>query len=203
MKPTKKWTHLASERLHPVKGYFLNLKLLRSNLGPPSSRSWEKLQISAFREQIKRYVKGSTGQLYSRVVKIRAFSNLLEMRHCICACHMVHVFVPSSLWRTSKAGTEQIKRIESQTKRILGDPGAVSRVERIGATKVFARTWKLSSRLFSRPDWLPLGLRGWTKRNQMNGLSRNNFRIIPLLPFLWNERKLIWDLYHSTVKFRK
>ena len=25
----------------------------------------------------------------------------------------------------------------------------------------FARTWKLSSRLFSRPDWLPLGLRGW------------------------------------------
>ena len=24
----------------------------------------------------------------------------------------------------------------------------------------FARTWKLSSRLFSRPDWLPLGLRG-------------------------------------------
>lgn len=103
-----------------------------------------------------RYVKGNTGQLYSRVVKIRAFSNLLEMRHCICACHMVHVFVPSSLWRTSKAGTGQIKRIESQT-----------------------------------------------KRNQMNGLSRNNFRIIPLLLFLRNERKLIWDLYHSTVKFRK
>ena len=25
----------------------------------------------------------------------------------------------------------------------------------------FARTWKLSSRPFSRPDWLPLGLRGW------------------------------------------
>ena len=24
-----------------------------------------------------------------------------------------------------------------------------------------ALTWKLSSRLFSRPDWLPLGLRGW------------------------------------------
>lgn len=44
------------------------------------------------------------------------------------------------------------------------------------------------------------------KRNQMtemNGLSRNNFRIINLLPFLRNERKLIWDLYHSTVKFRK
>ena len=25
----------------------------------------------------------------------------------------------------------------------------------------FTRTWKLSSRPFSRPDWLPLGLRGW------------------------------------------
>ena len=25
----------------------------------------------------------------------------------------------------------------------------------------FVRTWKLSSCLFSRPDWLPLGLRGW------------------------------------------
>ena len=25
----------------------------------------------------------------------------------------------------------------------------------------FARTWKLSSRLFSQPEWLPLGLRGW------------------------------------------
>ena len=24
-----------------------------------------------------------------------------------------------------------------------------------------ACTWKLSSRLFSRPDWLPMGLRGW------------------------------------------
>ena len=27
-------------------------------------------------------------------------------------------------------------------------------------TGSFARTWKLSSRLFTRPDWLPLGLRG-------------------------------------------
>ena len=25
----------------------------------------------------------------------------------------------------------------------------------------FARSWKLSSHLFTRPDWLPLGLRGW------------------------------------------
>ena len=27
----------------------------------------------------------------------------------------------------------------------------------------FARTWKLSSRLFSWPYWLPLGLRGWVR----------------------------------------
>ena len=27
----------------------------------------------------------------------------------------------------------------------------------------FARTWKLSSRLFTRPDWLPLGFRGKTR----------------------------------------
>ena len=29
----------------------------------------------------------------------------------------------------------------------------------------FVRTWKLSSRLFSRPDWLPMGLRGWARGN--------------------------------------
>ena len=29
----------------------------------------------------------------------------------------------------------------------------------------FARNWKLSSRLFSRPDWLPLGLRGCSSRS--------------------------------------
>ena len=28
-------------------------------------------------------------------------------------------------------------------------------------TGSFDRNWKLSSRLLSRPDWLPLGLRGW------------------------------------------
>ena len=42
---------------------------------------------------------------------------------------------------------------------ILGDPGAVSRAGRKGATKT--RAWKLSLHLFSRPDWLPLGLRRW------------------------------------------
>ena len=47
---------------------------------------------------------------------------------------------------------------------ILEDPGAVSWVRRKGGTKggSFARTWKRSSRLFSRPDWLPLGLRRCT-----------------------------------------
>ena len=41
------------------------------------------------------------------------------------------------------------------------NPGAVSsRAGRKGETNVFARTCKLLSRLF-RPDWLPLGLRGW------------------------------------------
>ena len=31
----------------------------------------------------------------------------------------------------------------------------------------FARTWKLSSRLFSRPDWLPLGLQGCSWHSPM------------------------------------
>ena len=48
----------------------------------------------------------------------------------------------------------------------------------------FARTWKLSSRLLSRRDWLPLGLRGWIQRcgrqqeRQKNNLfnkPNNNF----------------------------
>ena len=48
---------------------------------------------------------------------------------------------------------------------ILGDPGAVSRVWRKGATKVFKhgrKCFKLKTnfRRASRPDWLPLGLRG-------------------------------------------
>ena len=33
-----------------------------------------------------------------------------------------------------------------------------------------ACTWKLSSRLFSRPDWLPLGLRGCTIRSKVSGV---------------------------------
>ena len=42
----------------------------------------------------------------------------------------------------------------------------------------FARTWKLSCRLFSRPDWLPQGLRGWAsvcrRRRRRRMQSRRN-----------------------------
>ena len=44
---------------------------------------------------------------------------------------------------------------------ILGDPGAVSWAGRKGAAKVFKHARKLLPHLFSLPDWLPLGLRGW------------------------------------------
>ena len=37
-------------------------------------------------------------------------------------------------------------------------------------TGSFTRTWKLSSRPFSGPDWLPLGLRGWSR----NGLLKTS-----------------------------
>ena len=33
-----------------------------------------------------------------------------------------------------------------------------------------ARTWKLSSRIFSRLDWLPLGLRGWVALRNLSNL---------------------------------
>ena len=45
----------------------------------------------------------------------------------------------------------------------------------------FTRTWKLSSRLFSRPGWLPLGLRGWTKLeviSRYHEVVRSHFREI-------------------------
>ena len=38
----------------------------------------------------------------------------------------------------------------------------------------FARTWKLSSRLFSRPDWLPLGLRGWGSPSSLRERGRDS-----------------------------
>ena len=36
-------------------------------------------------------------------------------------------------------------------------------------SKERTRTWKLSSHLFSRPGWLPLGLRGWHKTVNITG----------------------------------
>ena len=68
----------------------------------------------------------------------------------------------------------------SRARSIPGDPGAVSRAELKSATNVFkhgrksfsAHAWKLSSRLFSRPDWLPLGLRGCRSTGLISGKKR-------------------------------
>ena len=38
------------------------------------------------------------------------------------------------------------------------------------------RAWKLLSQLFSRPDWLPLGLRGWYRPRAVVLLKRISFR---------------------------
>ena len=77
----------------------------------------------------------------------------------------------------------------SRARSIPGDPGAVSRAELKSATNVFkhgrksfsAHAWKLSSRLFSRPDWLPLGLRGWDLMRLHNPISEINANPFPLL----------------------
>ena len=73
-------------------------------------------------------------------------------------------------------------------KSILGDPGAGSRVVLKGTgMKVF----KHLLRLFSRPDWLPLGPRGWKKRKTSNF----SFNIHSLsVAFLSNERPNL-DIY--------
>ena len=75
----------------------------------------------------------------------------------------------------------------------------------------FTRTWKLSSRLFSRPDWLPLGLRGWSQRcllnrgftviSELTGLIRHDLlnNIIDILQ-LWSFYKnfvSIWSHFTS------
>ena len=64
--------------------------------------------------------------------------------------------------------------------RILGDLGAVSRVRRKGGTKVFKdgrTTSKLSSRPFSRPDWLLLGLRGWCTGHLSHSYYKRGFSL--------------------------
>ena len=48
----------------------------------------------------------------------------------------------------------------------------------------FAHTWKLSSRLFSRPDWLPLGLQRWPGRwthYYYSVLCRNAAQILTII----------------------
>ena len=40
-------------------------------------------------------------------------------------------------------------------------PSSETQGQSVGLGEKAGRTWKLSSRLVSRPDWLPLGLRGW------------------------------------------
>ena len=74
-------------------------------------------------------------------------------------------------------------------KSILGDPGAGSRVVLKGTgMKVF----KHLLRLFSRPDWLPLGPRGWKKRKTSN--FSFNIHLLSVA-FLSNERPmLIWSI---------
>ena len=65
---------------------------------------------------------------------------------------------------------------------ILGDPGAVSRVGEKGRSYLK----RLSSGLFSRPDWPPLGLRGWDQYSlrgrRKKGRERGSEKSTPLSP---------------------
>ena len=75
----------------------------------------------------------------------------------------------------------------------------------VGTRGSFARTWKLSSRLFSLPDWLPLGLQGCsvTQTNNLVGIRR--------LLLLWLEKlfcrslglSLLWKLMWTTATLGK
>ena len=81
---------------------------------------------------------------------------------CVCIPWYKH----SRGWETSrrlrKTETKSRVCISVSNSPILGDPGAVGRAGRKGAQK-FSST--LSSRLLTRPDWQPLGLRGWNSPN--------------------------------------
>ena len=78
----------------------------------------------------------------------------------------------------------------------------------------FARTWKLSSRPFSRPNWLSLGLRGWCTGHLSHSYFKRGFSLTstpygighfrvpkPLTfktrpswkPFLWKWVSLVWE----------
>ena len=105
--------------------------------------------------------------------------------HSWCSFSFFFFFICKSLseriWHPVKK--KKKKTLTCCVQHILGDPEAVSWAGRKGATKVFkhkrkslwvptlrgfsACAWKLSSRLFSRPNWpllgpiIALGLRGW------------------------------------------
>ena len=86
-------------------------------------------------------------------------------------------------WRVLFFGSQPVKGISEQREKVCGcntgktwskirfPTSSETQGHSVGsgekAGRKFSTTWKLSSRLFSRPDWLPLGLRGWVS----NGLG--------------------------------
>ena len=73
----------------------------------------------------------------------------------------------------------------------------------------FARTWKLSSRPFSRHEWLPLGLRGWSSlwalgntalRNNLYSKRNKTNKIAALYFLIVEKRNKINLVIHKGVK---
>ena len=81
---------------------------------------------------------------------------------CVCIAWYKHSRGWENSRRLRKTETKSRVCISVSNSPILGDPGAVGRAGRKGAQK-FSST--LSSRLLTRPDWQPLGLRGWNSPN--------------------------------------
>ena len=81
---------------------------------------------------------------------------------CVCIAWYKHSRGWENSRRLRKNETKSRVCISVSNSPILGDPGAVGRAGRKGAQK-FSST--LSSRLLTRPDWQPLGLRGWNSPN--------------------------------------
>ena len=83
--------------------------------------------------------------------------------------HVTSVY--SNLWGHEKNSGETVRRLGTIIQSIFcAQSGAGIRFAFLEIALresvprgSFTCTWKLSSRPFSRPDWLPLGLRGWTK----------------------------------------
>ena len=97
-----------------------------------------------------------------------------------CACKEYHPRRP----RSSQSGLEKRR-----------DESFQARVEEPLGTDSHARAWKLLSRLFSRPEWLPLGLRGWRS-------SRTTFKttLSRCLHILWEKLWSIPALFLRLVK---